>query len=179
MTVDSPYEPCTIDSQEVPPSTQGGMILDFPLQPRRRVSSDESMMFDRPNVQISQFSQLVTIPYDDPETKWYTKEEKDCFKRDMLLDVRMLRDLLREETPGLISEEVLNECVGIENLLSSYTAHLVVKKRREHSMAVLSVQREYKGDDHMHEMLAKTSYESSRWARKRAVTLASGYSRKC
>ena len=180
MIVDSSFEPNAATSgQEVPPPplTQGGMIVDFPCEPRlrlRRVST--AFTFERPVVQISQFSCVIIIPYDDPESKWYTKEEEDYFKQAMLSDVSMLRDLLRDATSALISEEVLYECLGSENLLSSYTADLVFKKRREHSMAVLSVQRNYKGEgDDMIEMLGKTSRKSSRWARKRAFTLASAF----
>jgi hypothetical protein len=177
MIVDSSFEPKTTDtSQESPPAmTQGGMIVDFPCEPRmrpRRVSSAST--FVRPVVQISQFSCAITIPYDDPESKWYSKEEENYFKQAMLSDVSMLRDFIRDATPALISEEILYECLGSENLLSSYTADLVFKKRREHSKAVLSVQMNYKGDD-MVEMIGKTSRKSSRWARKRAFTLASAF----
>ena len=58
------------------------------------------------------------IPY------WYSKEEKDYFKQNMLSDICMIRDLLRGETPGLISDETMDEYMSIENLL-----HILFKKR--------------------------------------------------
>jgi hypothetical protein len=127
-------------------------------------------------VQISHFSQLVIIPYDDAESKWYTQEEMRRFKESRLTDIRTLRDLLQDATPALISEETLCECVGMENFISSSTAHLVLQKRRAHSEAILSMQRIYKGD-HTIEMLAKASQKSSQWARKRAANMALGFAR--
>ena len=67
--------------------------------------------------------------------------------------------------------------MGIENLLSSHIQYLVVKKRQEHFKAVLTLQRKYKGFDHLIEMLVKTSQESARWVRKSAFMLASGFAR--
>ena len=176
MIVDSPYEPNTTKSEKVPPLTQG-MMVDFPCEPRvvlRHVCA--VTMFERPQVQISRFSQLFFIPYDDAASKWYTQEEEHNFKQARLSDIRTLRDLLRDATPALISEEILCECVGMENILSSCTALLVIQKKRAHSEAILSVQRNYKGD-HMIEMLATTSQKSSRWARKRAANMALGFVR--
>jgi hypothetical protein len=60
------------------------------------------------------------IPY------WYSKEEKDYFKQNMLSE-----DLLRGETPGLISDETIDEYMSIENLL-----HILFKKRGAHSSSL-------------------------------------------
>jgi hypothetical protein len=166
----------------IPPMTQG-LIVDFPCEPRIALNAQRSKgtvstasTFPRPQVQISQFSQLFMIPYDDTESKWYTQEEMSRFKESRLSDIHTLRDLLRDATPALISEETLCECVGMENFLSSFTAHLVIQKRRAHSEAILSMQRNYQGD-HKIEMLAKTSQKSSRWARKRAANMALGFAK--
>jgi hypothetical protein len=186
----------TTECQDVFPSTQGmitsidqgvsavthDMIVDFPREPRinrnaRKGGAAVSTVstFPRTRVRISQFSQQFMIPYDDPASKWYTREEVRHFRQAILSEVRTLRDLLGDDaTPtALLSEETLCDCLGIENFLSKCTAHLVVHMRRAHCKAILSAQRNHQGED-MVEALARTSWESSRWARKRAARLAQG-----
>jgi hypothetical protein len=180
MIVDFPCEPRTAtNSRDISATTQD-MIVDFPCETRIDLSAPKSKgtastvsTFPRPRVCISQFSQLVVIPYDDPVAKWYTREEQHHFRQAILSDIRMLSDLLRDDA-ALLSEETVCECLGIENFLPLSTANLVVQKRRAHSEAVLSVQRNYKGEDMM-ETLARTSQKSSQWARNRAARLAQGF----
>ncbi len=66
MVVDPSCEPKISKCHEVPLLTLQGMIVDFPSEPR--------IALGLPRVQISQFSQLFLIPYDDAESKWYTQE---------------------------------------------------------------------------------------------------------
>ena len=128
-------------------------------------------MFAPPRVRFSKFSQLVIIPYDDMESKWYTQEEEHLFRQSRLTDVRRLRDMLRDAAPALICEDILYECLGIENYLTPGTAHHVVLKKQAHTEAVLSVQMTHQGD-HMIETLSKTSMKYSQWAREKAAEVA-------
>jgi hypothetical protein len=160
----------TKTSQEVP-SSPHDLIVDFPCQPRI-VSNSQDIKYDvplsaRPRVQFSKFSQLITIPYDDAQSKWYTREEQHQFKRKRLSDALRLRYSLRNATPALSSEELLYECVGIEKFLVR-SAHVA------HSDVVLAAHRLHQGNNRI-DTIAKISMMSSQWARERAAEVAALY----
>jgi hypothetical protein len=126
----------------------------------------------RPRVRISKFSQLIIIPYDDAQLKWYTQEERRLFNRTRLHDalrLRNFRNLL--PTNARMREDILYECLGLENFLSPHIARRVVQKKRAHTEAVLSAQEIHQGDD-MIEKLYETSKKSSQWSRERAAMIA-------
>ena len=157
----------TKTSQEEPPSPHD-LIVDFPCQPRI-VSNSQDIKYDvplsaRPRVQFSEFSQLIMIPYDDAQSKWYTREEQGLFRNAVAVDARRVYNLLQDATPVLTSEEILYECVGIEKFLVR-SAHVA------HSDVVLAAQRLYQGNDKI-EKISKTSMMSSRCARERAAEVA-------
>ena len=163
----------TTSRDESPPLFQG-LILDFPCERGIPLKSEgivsTAATFAPPRVRFSKFSQLVIIPYDDMESKWYTQDEQHLFRQSRLTDVRRLSDMLRDAAPALICEDILYECLGIENYLTPGTARRVVLKKQAHSEAVLSVQMTQ--GDHMIETLSKTSMKSSQWARERAAAVA-------
>ena len=152
-----------------------GSIVDFLCEPRVALESEGittiAPTFAPARVHFSKFSQLVIIPYDDMESKWYTQEEEHLFRQSRLTDVRRLRDMLRDAAPALICEDILYECLGIENYLTPCTAHRVVLKKQAHTEAILSVQMIHQGD-HMIETLSETSMKNSQWARERAAEVA-------
>ena len=164
----------TAKSQEERISTHG-MIVEFPCKPRISLKS-EGIVSTAPKsaplrVCFSKFSELVIIPYDDAKLKWYTQEEQSLFRQSRLADVRRLRDMLRDSTS--ICEEVLYECLGIENMLFSYNVlRYAIQKKQAHSSAVLLTQSMHQGDHSRIEQLLETSKKSSQWARERAVLLA-------
>ena len=168
----------TANSQEKCPATQG-LIVDFPCEPRITRKS-EGFVSTAPKsavlrVRFSQFSELVTIPYDDAKLKWYTQEEQRLFRQSRLADVRRLRDMFRDSTST--SEEVLYEIVGIENILFSYVLCQTIQMKQAHSSAVLLTQRMHQGDHSRFEELSETSKKSSQWARERAARVAALFAR--
>ena len=164
----------TTSRDEFAPLSQG-LIVDFPCEPRIPLKSEGAVStaatFAPPRVRISKFSQLVIIPYDDMESKWYTQDEQHLFRQTRLTDIRRLRDMLRDAAPALMCEDILYECLGIENYLTPHTARRVVLKKQAHSKAVLSVQMTHQGD-HMIETLSETSMKNSQWAREKAAEVA-------
>ena len=167
----------TKTSQEEPPSPHD-LIVDFPSKPRIVSQSQDiksaAPLSARPRVQFSKFSQLIMIPYDDAQSKWYTREEEHHFRNAVAVDARRVINLLQDATPALTSEEILYECVGIEKFL--FRSSNVVNMKWAHSDVVLAAQRIHRGNIRI-EKIGKASMMSSRWARERAAEVAAIYAR--
>jgi hypothetical protein len=97
------------------------------------------------------------IPYNDMESKWYTQEEQRHFNQAFRSDIRMLRDMLRDAAPVMICEDILCECVGIENYLTPCIARHVVLKKQAHSEAVLSAQVMHLGNHRIEKLRLRES----------------------
>jgi hypothetical protein len=168
----------TANSQEEFPSSTQGLIVDFPCEPRVPLKSEgivsTAPKFARLQVRFSQYSEEVTIPYDDAKSKWYTKEEQSLFRQSRLTDAHRLRNIFRDST--LTSEEVLYECVGIENIIFSHVLRHAIQKKKAHSSVVLMTQRMHQGDPRIEE-LSEASKKSSQWARERGAQVATLYAR--
>ena len=167
----------TSREEEVAPLSESS-IVDFLCEPRVALKSKgiktPATTFAPPRVRFSEFSQLVIIPYDDVESKWYTQEEQRHFYQACLSDIRRLGDMLRNATPALMGEDILYECIGIENYLSPCIARRVVLKKQAYSEAVFSEQMMHQGNQRV-ETLSETSKKSSQWARARAAEVAAAY----
>jgi hypothetical protein len=126
----------------------------------------------RPRVRFSKFSQLVIIPYDDAKSKWYTQEEQRHFNRTRLRDaLRLINFINLLPTSARMREDILYECVGLENFISPDIARRVVQKKRAHTEAVLSAQEMHQGTN-MIKKLYETSKKSSQWSREKAAKVA-------
>jgi hypothetical protein len=123
-------------------------------------------------VQISQFSQLFIIPYDDAKSKWYTQEERRLFNQARISDVLSVRNMLKDGTHLAGREDNYYGWVGIERILCPHTARRLVRRRRAHINNVLSAQMLMRRDDDMTDKLAEISQKSSQWARTSAVEIA-------
>jgi hypothetical protein len=167
----------TKTSQEEPPSPHD-LIVDFPSKPRIVSQSQDiksiTPLSARPRVQFSKFSQLSMIPYDDAQSKWYTRGEQGLFRNAVAVDARRVINVLQDATPALSSEELLYGCVGIEKFL--FESSHAVQMMRAHSDVVLAAQRIHQGNDKI-EKISKTSMMSSRCARERAAEVAAHYAR--
>ena len=163
----------TTSREEVAP-----LSVDFLCEPRVALKSKgiktPATKLAPPRVHFSKFSQMFIIPYDDVESKWYTQEEQRHFYQACLSEIRRLEDMLRNAAPALMSEDILYECIGIENYLSPCTAHRAVLMKQIHSETVLLAQRTHQGN-HGIETLSETSKKSSQWARARAAEVAAAY----
>ena len=127
-------------------------------------------------VTFSQFSELVFIPNDKAESKWYSTQEKHRFRQALIRDARrMSRTFDAAPADGILPKN-LYECVGIEVLVSQGLARYVAEKKRQHVDAVLSEQRLQKKQGVCDlEMLSRVSKTRSRWTKERARKLATGY----
>jgi len=124
----------------------------------------------RPQVRISEFSQLFLIPYDDAESKWYTRDELRLSRQAAFANALRLRDCLRIATPASVSQDILDECLGLERFLTQVVTRRIVTV---HVNAVLLAQRVYQGEERKVEMISEISMISSRWARERAAATRS------
>jgi len=165
-----PIKMNAIPSKEEVPRISQGLIVDFPFK-SSVASVSKGKASNGPRVRFSQFSLLVVIPYDDAESKWYSQREEHQFKQEMFADVQRVGDLFRDATPALISGEILCNCVGIENYLSTSTARHVSKQKKRHSLVVRLAQR-FNASADMIEKLSEISRDSSRSSRKRAEKIA-------
>jgi hypothetical protein len=168
----------TANSQEESPSSTQGLIVDFPCKPRVSLKS-EGIVFTAPKfarlqLHFSQYSEEVTIPYDDAKSKLYTKEEQSLFRQSRLTDVRRLRNMFRDSM--LTSKVVLYKCMGIENIIFSHVLCHAIQKKQAHSSVVLMTQRMHQGNPRIEE-LSEVSKKSSQWAREQAAQVAALYAR--
>lgn len=124
------------------------------------------------NVQISQFSQLFLIPYDDAKSKWYTHEELRIFNKQRISDVLNVRNMLKDGTHLAGSEDTHYGWVGIERILYPQTARRLARRRRAHINNVLSAQIMMQNDDDKAERLAEISQKTSQWSRNSAIEIA-------
>ena len=93
------------------------------------------------------------------ETMSYTHEDINQFIQAMIGDALRLRTTL---VIGM-EEDVLSECVGLENLLSRNVARWVATNKRRHANLILQGQGYYSN-----EALAQLGRMSSSWARDKA-----------
>lgn len=126
----------------------------------------------RPQVRISEFSQLFLIPYDDAESKWYTRDELRLSRQAAFADAHRLGDCLRIATPASVSQDIINECLGLETFLSQVATRRIVIV---HVNVVLLAQRVYQGNERKVEMISEISMNSSRWARERGAAATRSY----
>ena len=158
--------------EDFPCETSSALKSEGIMSAATRHGSSCAMPPPRPQVRVSKFSRLVIIPYDDAESKWYTQEEQRLFNRTRLHDalrLRNFRNLL--PTSARMREDILYECVGLENFLSPHITRRVVQKKREHIKAVLSAQEIHQGTN-MIKKLYETSKKSSQWSREKAAKVA-------
>lgn len=131
-------------------------------------------------VTFSQFSELVFIPKDDKMecNKSYSTQERRRFRQELIREVQKLSRELNDTPTESITPEQLVRCVGIEVFVSKGLVRYVTEKKRAHVDAVLleqSIQRKQCVCDI--EMLSEVSRMRSQWARDRAGTLGTGYSK--
>ncbi|KAL7539329.1 hypothetical protein ACHAXR_011826 [Thalassiosira sp. AJA248-18] len=126
---------------------------------------------------FSRFSEIAFIPNDNIESKWYSTQDKNRFRRSLIVDVRRMKRELEDKPTEANSPEWLYECLGLDKLISHDFMMQVAKKRRTHTDAVLSAQSLQKQQGVLDiEKLSRVSEDNSQWTRNRAQKLASSYS---
>ena len=102
---------------------------------------------------------MIYIPKEKKKVTSYTHEDINQFTQAIIGDALRLRT-----TPVIdMEEDILYECVGLENLLSRSVARQVATNKRRHASLILQAQGYYSK-----EALAQLGRMSSSWARDRA-----------
>ena len=95
------------------------------------------------SVNFAPTSQLILFEANaEAEGTWYSKEEQDEFKMNMVKDVKRLREAFVTSNHLLLSEDDLIDCTGIEVhvLLSEDTRQLLHDMKRVHRRVVVTTQ---------------------------------------
>ena len=125
------------------------------------------------NVRFSKYSTLVLLKEHESMSSdcWYTREEQARAKKRVVYDAYRLRQALDNihNDPKTATQDVLDQCIGLENFLSAEVAKTAMNKKKQHVAAILSVQRRGSGAI---EKIRVVSEHSSMWSRKRAKTRA-------
>ena len=83
-----------------------------------------------------------------------------------------------QEADDKVKREHLYECLGIEVFVTRGLARHIEETRRSHMDAVLSEQgRQNERGVYNAELLSSVSHKKTAWSKKRAETLAIGYSK--
>ena len=153
----------------------GELIVNFP-------SSRSSTAAK--TVRFSSVAQVRYIQYpseEDIDKLWYTKEDREHFKTNMMRDAikcsKMLDVHFKQSGQSKQYSEVLScHCVGLEHLISndvSKRCKAVQTARKEHVRKVMDeVDRQRSCGHSSPANLARVSSESSRIARRRSHTIA-------
>ena len=119
-------------------------------------------------VRFSTWSEMASIPKVDKHSDvWYTKEDTNGFKRDLLIESRRMSRLLATTPLGMIPQDTLNELNGLESLVNLEMLRAIQIKKRQHVHGIVSMQRFCNEDE-----LCILSKESSSWARDGAMRRA-------
>ena len=121
-------------------------------------------------VSFSPRSEAVVIPEVGKRPNgWYTKEDTNRFKRNLLTESRRMSRLVASTPLGMISQDTSDELVGIESFLSLDMLMIIQTRKRQHVQGIVSMQSVCSKED-----LLFLSKESSSWSRDGAINRAAG-----
>ena len=166
---------------------RGEMIVDFPpcyvgnKEDRAKpiVRKTTAHVVNKPspqrNVRFSKYSTLVVLEKHESSSSdcWYTREEQTRARKRGVYDayrLRMALDNIRNDQ-RTITQDDLDQCIGLENFLSAEVTKTVMSKKKQHIAAVLLAQRIHGGCGAI-ERIRVVSEHSSMFAGKRAATRA-------
>ena len=130
---------------------------------------------------FSEYSELVYIPRSDDRKKstvWYSSKDRHSFRQTLIEDVRRVsQEIHNLPLGGLMSQEQMCYCLGVEAYLSGLAAaRQAEQSRRANVAAVLSEQRRQKHEGICDiERLSSVSMSGSEWSSTKARKLAAGY----
>ncbi len=122
---------------------------------------------------------MTLVSYATPSqrrTLWYSPDERDELKRELLRDVHLVSLHLARTPMEHVHHSDLVMCIGMETLLSPELSRLVKLRKRRHVKLVLLAQARQASRGVVDtEELCLLSENSSQWTRDRSRALASGY----
>ena len=127
------------------------------------------------NVRFSKYSTLVVLKEHESSSSdcWYTREEQARARKRGVYDayrLRMALDNIRNDQRTITQDDLLDQCIGLENFLSAEVTKTVMSKKKQHIAAVLLAQ-SINGCGAI-ERIRVVSEHSSMFAGKRAATRA-------
>mmetsp|Transcript_6101 Transcript_6101/g.12466 ORF Transcript_6101/g.12466 Transcript_6101/m.12466 type:complete len:197 (-) Transcript_6101:119-709(-) len=134
------------------------------------------------NVHFSSASTLAIYqlsPEEENAIKWDSAEDRQRFRCNQKLDVIRIRhkiQLCKEHHSAEDNDQMLLECLGLENLLSYKTLKRAAKRRRDHVRKVLEEQESQLALNFWDvEAISRVSESSSTLSKEMAKTLATRY----
>ncbi len=172
-------------------SDDSSLIVDFPSEPRERISHARRREWINRNVSFSPTSTLhqyfreMNDPFTGESITWYRKSDYKEFRqnvRDEVVEARL--HLQRRSLPSALEKLTMEErleadnalnFVGIEHLVCQTTLMMIIQAREAHKHAVLGEHaRQVEIGVNESSSLRATSKRYSRWARSRAFANARG-----
>eukprot|EP01083_Nonionella_stella_P015357 42964_1 len=123
------------------------------------------------SVSIAPYSNLVFVPKKTKESmarRWYSKSEYAKLRDDLMSDIGRMSRLFANTPDDVISQDRLQECIGIETFLNRGALQQLQARRNAHVKTILKAQRMCNKAD-----LASVSEKSSQWALVAAQARAS------
>ena len=119
-------------------------------------------------VSFSQEAEMISIPIDRAEVKFYSTEDNHRFQQELMRDTRRMARRIENTPSEELSHDDIHNCIGIEAFISPRLLRRTVENRNTHHNLIL----ERQGID---EDLRSISERSSRWSRDRAHKTATTY----
>ncbi|KAL7460145.1 hypothetical protein ACHAXS_000609 [Conticribra weissflogii] len=156
------------------------LIVDFPSQPRRKMTVKENAdnngdrsTGSKGGCQGVRFMDTPETHYigkkiqEDIQAAWYSSKERNGFRKDTMKDILEIREKI--STAEFLSTGDKCRCIGLELHIREGLKHIVCKNRMKHRYAVLEEQQKQLDDGHHDtKKLARTSRKMSKWARETA-----------
>ncbi len=114
---------------------------------------------------------MVLVPKETKESlarRWYSKSEYAKLRDDLMSDIGRMSRLFANTPDDVISQDQLQECIGIETFLNREALQRLQARRNAHVNTILKAQRMCNKAD-----LASVSEKSSQWALVAAQARAS------
>lgn len=175
-------------------SHQSDRLVPFPATRRQRMTesssgqADDSSVVDtnarrlmRLNVHFSNTSTLAVYqlsPEEENAIKWDSTEDRQRLRCNQKLDVIRIRHKIQRyiEHSAEDNDQMLLECLGLENLLSDKALKRAAKRRRDHVRKVLEEQdRQLALNFWDIEAISRVSESLSTSSKEKAKALATGY----
>ncbi len=123
------------------------------------------------------FSECCDIHIIQPQGQWYTPEDILFFRRQLIIDINLLRRMATVAPYEVFTEDEKYMCIGIEMFLDRAITMEIAAKRSLHIRGILRVQSCHQGNwccQYLEE-LSRVSKETSHWACETARARATAY----
>lgn len=113
-------------------------------------------------------SEVSAIPRDDAELKWYSPEENQRFRQELVSHVQRLSEFFATARDQDMTQDMIDQCIGVESFISQDAMRQSIARKRAHTRLIIQGQVTLS-----QESLSVASMESSADAAARAQVIAS------